>query len=66
MLDAGRRLLPWKYARARRRFLNRTHAVGGGELDLFHLYRENDDSFYLSDEALPDVGFVLPEGVGVG
>lgn len=64
LLDGGRRLLLWKYAHARQRFLDRTHAVGGGELDLFHLYRENDDSFYLSDEALPDVGLVLPEGVG--
>jgi hypothetical protein len=64
LLDGGRRLLLWKYARARQRFLDRTHAVGGGELDLFHLYRENDDSFYLSDEALPDAGLVLPEGVG--
>jgi hypothetical protein len=64
LLDGGRRLLLWKYAGARQRFLDRTHAVGGGELDLLHLYREHDDSFYLSDEALPDVGFVLPEGVG--
>jgi hypothetical protein len=64
LLDGGRRLLLWKYAHARERFLDRTHAVGGGELDLFHLYQENEDSFYLSDEALPDFGFVLPEGVG--
>jgi hypothetical protein len=64
LLEGGRRLLMWKYARARQRFLERTQAVGGGELDLFHLYRENDDSFYLSDDALPDVGFVLPEGIG--
>jgi hypothetical protein len=64
LLDGGRRLLLWKYARARQRFLDRTHPVAGSELDLFHLYRENDDSFYLSDEALPDVGLVLPEGVG--
>ncbi len=64
LLDGGRRLLLWKYAHARHRFLDRTHAVGGSELDLFHLYRSNDDSFYLFDEALPDVGFVLPAGVG--
>jgi hypothetical protein len=34
LLDGGRRLLLWKYARARQRFLDRTHAVGGSELDL--------------------------------
>jgi len=64
LLDGGARLLLWKYAHARQRFLDRTHAVGGAELDLFHLYRENEDSFYLSDEALPEVGLVLPAGVG--
>ncbi|MGH3070797.1 MAG: hypothetical protein ACRDNB_00840 [Gaiellaceae bacterium] len=64
LLDGGRRLLLWKYARARQMFLERTQAVGGDELDLFNLYRSNDDSFYLFDEALPDVGLVLPEGVG--
>lgn len=65
LLDGGSRLLLWKYAHTRQRFLDRTQAVGGSELDLFHLYRENDDSFYLSDEALPDVGVLWPEGVGV-
>lgn len=64
LLDGGRRLLLWKYARASQRFLRRTHAMSASELDLFHLYRANEDSFYLSDEALPVAGFVLPEGVG--
>jgi hypothetical protein len=64
LLDGGARLLLSKYAHARRRFLDRTDPVVASELDLYHLYRANDDSFYLSDEALPAVGFVLPEGVG--
>lgn len=64
LLDGGHRLLLWKYARARQAFLERTQAVGGDELDLFNLYRSNDDSFYLFDEALPEIGYVLPEGVG--
>lgn len=63
LLDGGARLLLFKYARARSRFLDHTHAVGGSELDLFHVYRENDHSFYLSDDALPSFGLVIPEGV---
>jgi hypothetical protein len=65
LLEGGRRLLLWKYARSRARFFERTRPVHTSELDLFHLYRENDDSFYLFDDALPGVGYVVPEGVRV-
>jgi hypothetical protein len=63
LLGGGRSLQLLKYALARKRFFDRTHPVHTSELDLFHIYRENDDSFYLDDNALPEIGYVVPEGV---
>lgn len=43
----------WKYGRAAGHLHATTHVMAWSSLDEFALYRERDDSFYLSDDRLP-------------
>lgn len=63
LVEGGQALLLWKYARSRARLAARTHVSCTSELDLFHIYRDKDDSFYLSDDPAPRHAEVAREGV---
>lgn len=41
----------WKYLNAKEEKLEDSHSMGTSFLDLFKVYKENEDSFYLSDDS---------------
>jgi hypothetical protein len=63
-LEAGEPLSLWKYAQAYWEIRQRTGILSASFLDEFYLYTRRDHSYYLSDEALPDVVVAAPGGSG--
>jgi hypothetical protein len=53
-LEGGNSMLLWQYARAQQALHRRSTVVAIGDLDLFALYRERGNGFYLSDVGVPD------------
>jgi len=54
----------WKYAKALRRIKNSSALISWGQLDIFKAYRSWNYSFYFSDDALPNLISIVPDGAG--
>ncbi len=57
-------LLLWNYALASSRVRNHAMIMTTSDLDEFHLYRSRGYSYYLSDEARPNLISISPGGAG--
>lgn len=64
LLEVGDSLALWKYAGAARKLHDKTHIIVTSELDEFDLFRASGHSYYIGDDALPDVLTIPPGRAG--
>lgn len=65
-LDAGDPLFLWRFARANEDFHEKSRVLSWSVLDTYSLYRDNDYSFYLSDDRPPTMVTVeVARGAGL-
>jgi hypothetical protein len=62
LLEAPDPLALWNFARASHKLREDTRVMRFGLLDEFQMYRLRDHGFYLSDDPLPNLISIVPEG----
>ncbi len=64
LLEGGKPLGLWKYARSLSRFKQQANLISFHELNNFFHYRKNDYSYYLSDQSIVNKDIFIQDGAG--
>jgi hypothetical protein len=64
MLEGGKDLILWQFAKSRETIRRYAHITPTGVLDEYAVYRKNRYSYYASDDYRPNVIWMVPGGAG--